>query len=232
MLFVTQEFLVFFIVVALTYWLIPGRFRMYWLIATSLFFYATWNFLFTFHLFLVVATNYVVMEIYRIHQKKWIFILLQIANVANIAVFKYYYLILDFVGIVFGIDWLREKNLRLQDRLDGHEILLPLAISFYTFQIMSYGIDIYRGTYTTRHKFREVLLFKSFFPQLIAGPIMRSSELLPQIQTMDSFSPPSAKQTERAVWLILAGIAKKMLIADQMTTALGPFLAGDPSTMA
>ena len=229
MLFVTQEFLLFFIVVALVYWLVPGRFRMYWLILSSLFFYATWSFTFTFHLLFVVGVNYVAMELYKIHRKKWIFVALQIGNVANIGVFKYYYLILDFVGLMFGLDWMREESLRLQDRLQGHEIMLPLAISFYTFQIMSYGIDIYRGQYTQQHTFREVLLFKSFFPQLIAGPIMRSSELLPQIQKMDAFSVPTAEQTERATWLIIAGITKKMLIADQMTGALIPFLTGSPA---
>ncbi|MCB1170505.1 MAG: MBOAT family protein [Leptospiraceae bacterium] len=229
MLFVTQEFLIFFLVVALVYWLIPANWRMMWLIASSVFFYATWNFVFTFHLFFVVGINYVVMEIYKIHRKKWIFITLQIANVANIGVFKYYYLVMDFLGVVLGADWLRESSLRMQDRLDGHEILLPLAISFYTFQIMSYGIDIYRGQYTKQHTFREVFLFKSFFPQLIAGPIMRSSELLPQIQKMDEFNPPSSQQTERALWLIISGIVKKMLIADQMTGALIPFLTGNPA---
>lgn len=230
MLFVTQEFLLFFLVVALVYWLLPGRFRMYWLILSSLFFYATWSFVFTFHLLFVVGMNYVVMELYKIHRKKWIFVSLQIGNVANIGVFKYYYLLLDFLGVLSGQDWLREESLRMHDRLQGQEILLPLAISFYTFQIMSYGIDIYRGQYTNEHSFKEVLLFKSFFPQLIAGPIMRSSELLPQIQKMSGFSSPTAEQTERATWLIIAGITKKMLIADQMTGALIPFLTGDPSS--
>ncbi|MBR33249.1 MAG: hypothetical protein CMN77_18260 [Spirochaetaceae bacterium] len=230
MLFVTQEFLLFFIVVALVYWLIPGRFRMYWLILSSLFFYATWSFVFTFHLLFVVGMNYVVMELYKIHRKKWIFFALQIGNLANIGVFKYYYLILDFFGILFSQDWLREESLRMHDRLQGQEILLPLAISFYTFQIMSYGIDIYRGQYTNQHTFKEVLLFKSFFPQLIAGPIMRSSELLPQIQKMSEFTSPTAEQTERATWLIIAGIVKKMLIADQITGALIPFLHGDPTS--
>lgn len=229
MLFVTQEFLVFFLVVALIYWLLPGAYRIYWLIASSLFFYATWNLVFTFHLLFVVGMNYVVMEIYKIHQKKWIFIALQIGNVANIGVFKYYYLIMDFLGVMFNAPFLREESLRMQDRLEGQEILLPLAISFYTFQIMSYGIDIYRGQYTNQHSFRQVLLFKSFFPQLIAGPIMRSSELLPQISKMAGFHPPSVDQTRRALWLIIAGITKKMLIADQMTAALIPYLNGDPS---
>jgi alginate O-acetyltransferase complex protein AlgI len=163
MLFVTQEFLVFYIVVAMVYWVIPAPIRMYWLIASSLFFYATWNFVFTFHLLFVVGMNYVVMELYKLHGHKWIFVSLQIGNVLNIAVFKYYYLILDFAGIITGMDWLREESMRMEDRLEGQEILLPLAISFYTFQIMSYGIDIYRGKYTNQHSFREVLLFKSSF---------------------------------------------------------------------
>ena len=234
MLFVTDEFLIFFVVVYLLYWTVGQRLRIPLLIGASLFFYATWSFIFTFHLVLVVLVNYLVMELWRIYRKKWIFVGLQIANVANIGVFKYYYFFADVIGRIIGNPALFEENLRQADRLAGTEIFLPLAISFYTFQIMAYGFDIYRGVYTEQHNFRQVLLFKSFFPQLIAGPIMRSSELLPQIRELsEGRGPlPDADMHKKGLWLVLIGITKKILIADQLLVYVSPlfYASNDPTT--
>ncbi len=227
MLFVTDEFLLFFCVVYLLFWTLPDRFRIPLLIVSSLFFYATWSFLFTFHLLLVVTVNYLVMELWRIHRKTWIFVGLQILNVANIGVFKYYYFFADIIGRIIGDPALHESALREAHRLEGHEIFLPLAISFYTFQIMAYGIDIYRGVYTERHPFSQVLLFKSFFPQLIAGPIMRSNELLPQLRDVSQGNGPrpDLDKHKRGLWLILAGVFKKVLIANQMIAYAAPLFS-------
>lgn len=225
MLFVTETFLLFFIVVYLLFWSIPSSWRKDFLILASLFFYGTWSVPFLFHLLAVVFINYQVMEIWRRYRWKWIFITLQIANVLNIAFFKYFYLFADMVGRISGMVWLQEPNLLEYHRHIGYEIFLPLAISFYTFQIMSYGIDMVRGTYTTRHTFREVLLFKTFFPQLIAGPIMRSSELLPQLQKCtENDWKPDPDNIRRGLWLILAGVFKKMLIAEQLLNFAAPVL--------
>jgi alginate O-acetyltransferase complex protein AlgI len=234
MLFVTDEFLIFFLIVYVLFWLVSDRLRIPLLIGASLFFYATWSFIFTFHLLLVVVINYLVMELWRIYGKKWIFVLLQIANVANIGVFKYYYFFADVIGRVIGNPALYEENLRQADRLAGSEIFLPLAISFYTFQIMAYGFDMYRGTYTERHSFSQVLLFKSFFPQLIAGPIMRSNELLPQIRQLSHGDGPRPDfdMHKKGLWLVLIGITKKVLIADQIVYYVSPlfYASTDPAT--
>ncbi len=157
------------------------------------------------------------------------FYTLQAANVLNIAFFKYFYLFADFIGRIAGIDEWLDPGLRHTHRLLGEEILLPLAISFYTFQIMSYGIDIYRGTYEKVHTFIEVLLFKTFFPQLIAGPIMRAQELLPQIQSCTNNSwVPEPEKFRRGAWLIIAGLVKKMIIAEEMTVFAAPLLSSNP----
>lgn len=234
MLFVTDEFLVFFIIVYVLFWLVSDRLRIPLLIAASLFFYATWSFIFTFHLLLVVVVNYLVMELWRIYRRKWIFVALQLANVANIGVFKYYYFFADAIGRVIGNPALFEENLRQADRLAGAEIFLPLAISFYTFQIMAYGFDMYRGTYSERHSFSQVLLFKSFFPQLIAGPIMRSSELLPQIRNLyhGDGPRPDFNMHKKGLWLVMIGIAKKVLVADQILLYVSPlfYASSDPAT--
>lgn len=229
MLFVSETFLLYFIVVFVFYWLTPVRFRLAFLLVVSLFFYATWNLKFTLHFILVVSVNYSVMEIWRIYPKRWIFFSLQIANLLNLAFFKYFYFVADIIGNISGIEALKDPQLKSAHVLYGQAILLPLAISFYTFQIMAYGIDIYKGVYVKRHSFFEVLLFKAFFPQLIAGPIMRSSELLPQISECYSGKGLSVDRSGvyRGFWLILIGIVKKMFIADILLQSLAPYLSLD-----
>ncbi|MCB1174850.1 MAG: MBOAT family protein [Leptospiraceae bacterium] len=218
MLFVSSEFLIFFIIVYLLYWAAPLAWRFYVLLAASLFFYMSWSPLFALHLLAVIVINYYVLELYRRTSWKGLFVALQIANVANIAVFKYFYFIAGTLGFLFGIDAWHADQLRLSMRAHGNEILLPLAISFYTFQIMSYGIDLYRRTYTEKHSLTEFILFISFFPQLIAGPIMRADDLMPQIARLkaghDLLIEP--EQLRRGLWLLLAGIFKKVVIADTL----------------
>lgn len=224
MLFVSVEFLLFFIVLYLVYWAVSDKWRFYLLIVASLVFYGSWNPIFTLHLLAVIVINYSVMELYRKTNFKWLFFSLQFINVINIAVYKYYYLIADSIGTIFGIDAWLEDNLRYSMRAEGIEIFLPLAISFYTFQIMSYGIDIYRKTYEKKHSFFEVLLFISFFPQLIAGPIMRANDLLPQISRLRAGDGPRPDPDKmvRGIWLILAGIIKKVVIADTLLVMAAP----------
>ncbi len=224
MLFVTGEFLVFFVVVYLLYWTLPDKLRIPVLLVSSLYFYATWSFLFLLHLIIVVAVNYVVMEVWRIYPRKWIFVALQIANVCNIAFFKYFYLLADALGALFGLPAWEEPVLRESMRLAGSEIFLPLAISFYTFQVMAYGFDIYRGVYDRKHSFLQVLLFKTFFPQLIAGPIMRSAELLPQIQNLweGRGARPDRRMMAKGLWYCAIGVFKKVAIADQLLVFAAP----------
>jgi D-alanyl-lipoteichoic acid acyltransferase DltB (MBOAT superfamily) len=233
MLFVTDTFLLYFLTVFFVYWILPFRYRVNFLTIASIFFYATWSVAFTIHFLAVITINYYVMELWRRRPRRWIFFTLQAANVMNISVFKYYYLFADFLGLLTGLDEWRAPALRESHRILGHEILLPLAISFYTFQIMSYGIDIYRGVYTERHSLRNVVLFKAFFPQLIAGPIMRSSDLLPQIERCDHDGfEPDRDLMRRGLWLVLIGIVKKMMIADYLLVQLAPVLSADVTSIS
>ena len=225
MLFVTDTFLVFFSFVFIVYWLIPYRFRVNFLIVSSIFFYATWNVAFAIHFLFVIILNYYVMEIWKIYRRKWIFYALQIVNVVNIGFFKYYYFLADVMGRLFMMDSWQSPALRELHRQNDNEILLPLAISFYTFQIMAYGIDIFRGVYTVNHTLREVVLFKSFFPQLIAGPIMRSSDLLPQVTACDRGEyAPDREKVAKGIWFVLIGIVKKVVLADFLLQTFTPLL--------
>ena len=233
MLFVSETFLVFFLVVYVLFWVSPPGLRMPLLLVASLVFYASWSIPFTLHFLAVIAVNYAVMEVWRRFRWKWLFSALQIGNVLNIALFKYFYFFADFLGFLGGVsDW-RQPNLLNSHRALGQEIFLPLAISFYTFQIMAYGIDIYRGTYTRRHSFLDVVLFKSFFPQLIAGPIMRSDELLPQISDYGRTGAERADalRMKKGLWLVLIGIVKKVLIADNLMKVIAPVFASGQATL-
>ncbi|MCS7205966.1 MAG: hypothetical protein NZ853_09720 [Leptospiraceae bacterium] len=222
MLFVTIEYLVFFIVVFFLFWSLPARFRFWVLLVSSFYFYGTWSIPFLFHLILIVAINYYGMELWRVYKQKFIFVFIMIIDILNIAIFKYFYLLLDVLGHLLQIPILRHHQVEEIFDVMGLKIFLPLGISFYTFQIMSYSYDVFSGRYDKRHPFREVLLYILFFPQLIAGPIMRAEELLPQIQNIKKLSFPTKENLEKGFWLILIGVVKKLLIADILASVIAP----------
>ena len=93
------------------------------------------------------------------------------------------------------------------------EIAVPVGISFYTFQSLSYTIDIYRGKLSSRRSFLDFALFVAIFPQLVAGPIVRAKEMLPQIEEDRRFDLNKAQE---GIWLILWGLVKKVVIADNI----------------
>lgn len=231
MLFVTISFLIFFITVYSLYWLIQPKYRMDLLLIASLFFYATWSIPFTFHFVGIIAINYYLLEVYKSKKREWIFFIVQGINLINLAFFKYFYFFGDVLGRILNINWLIESELRNSHKSLGYEIFLPLGISFYTFQIMAYGFDLKRGTYVRNHSFKEVLLFITFFPQLIAGPIMRSSELLPKIADYATLpvQEADAENIKKGLWYIIIGVVKKVFIADRVSVILYSFIAMNPS---
>jgi len=222
MLFVTEEYLIFFIIVFLLYWTFPPNFRFTILLLSSLYFYGTWSIPFIFHLILIVAINYYGMELWKIYKKKYIFLIIIIIDILNIAVFKYYYLFFDALGTILNIPEWQMPNLKDELSLKGLKIFLPLGISFYTFQIMSYSYDIYTGKYDKKHTLKEVLLYILFFPQLIAGPIMRSEDLLPQLKNVSAISVPKKEDLYHGFWLIMIGVFKKLIIADSLSNVVAP----------
>lgn len=225
MLFVSPEFAAYFLVVYILYWRIPVKFRADLLLTASLIFFATWSQLFVLHFILIIFLNYLLLEKYQASEAKAYFYSAQILNVLNLCFFKYFYFAANAIGQILSVQYLLEENLRAAHRLAGYEIILPIAISFYTFEIMAYNFDVVRGVYTRRHGFRDVLLFVSFFPHLIAGPIMRARDLLPRIQALRSgiAGRPTRGRVMRGLWLIWLGIFKKTFLADQFITAFAPY---------
>lgn len=216
MLFVTIQFFVFFAIVYLLFWILPRRFRFYVLLLASILYFASWSVVFVIHFLFIMALNYFLLERYRQTENDVWFYFTQAINIGNLCLFKYFYLFADFLGMVFGIQSWLAPTLKSFHNTIGWEIILPVGISFYTFQVMAYGFDLKRKVYTTKHSFLEFLLFISFFPQLIAGPIMRASNLLPRVRRLKlgHTANPSKERIYSGLWLILLGVFKKALISD------------------
>ena len=206
MLFNSLAYAVFLPVVFILYWVLPHKFRWPLLLLASYYFYMSWN---AAYVVLIGATTLVsygcalLLEKTDNPKKKkgYVGVALFI-SLGILFVFKYY----NFAaGLLEGI----HEAIRIP-RLD---VLLPVGISFYTFQTLSYVIDVYRGQTQAERNLGIYATFVSFFPQLVAGPIERSSNLLPQITSEKRFDYASATYGIR---LILWGLYKKMVIADNL----------------
>ncbi|MBE7437124.1 MAG: MBOAT family protein [Spirochaetales bacterium] len=217
MLFNSVLFLAFFALTYLIYWQLRGKSRSLFLIFASALFYATWGLeregwiglRWLFHFIGILYINYgLVRWMMRKPASRRIVLLIAIVlNVGNLALFKY-------AG--FFLQVISDLSIPAWDITAG--IFLPLAISFYTFQILAFTVDVYRGQVTESIDFRKYSLFILFFPQLIAGPIMRSSDFLPQLDAPSL----SRRRMYDGIWLILGGLVKKVLLADPAGALLGP----------
>lgn len=209
MLFNSLEFAVFLPVVFLLYWFVFQRnlkAQNLFIVAVSYLFYGWWDWRF---LFLIAFTSFcswgsgLLIEKYRHRTPAKVVHLLNIClNLAILGVFKYY----DFFVTSFA-------NLFLNGNTDGLllKIILPVGISFYTFQALSYSIDVYREKLSPTHDIVQFFAFVSFFPQLVAGPIERATNLLPQFAQPRKFDYDTAVDGMRQ---ILWGLFKKIAIAD------------------
>ena len=122
-----------------------------------------------------------------------------IINVGLLCYFKYFGLLLDTIQRIF------------ETPLDPIALLLPAGISFFTFRSISYIVDIYRGQLDATRSLLDYMFYLTFFPPLLAGPVVRAKDMLPQIES----NPVATRDmTSEGTWLIITGIIKKMVIAD------------------
>jgi alginate O-acetyltransferase complex protein AlgI len=199
---------------------LPSRFRAHLLIFASIVFYATWGLnregwwgiRWTAHFIGLVIANYIMVRwmLRTPSRKKTVMAATVVLNLVNLAVFKYF---------GFFVEVVTDLGVTLPPFVENLDLFLPLAISFYTFQLTAYVVDVYRGTITEEIRFSRFFLFILFFPQLIAGPIMRSTDFLPQVSFIDR------ERMFRGCWLIMGGLVKKVLLADPMGTILAPVFA-------
>ncbi|MFH0757142.1 MAG: MBOAT family O-acyltransferase [Bacteroidota bacterium] len=223
LIFTRLFFWAFYLVVLLVYSLIYRQraVRNAFLFGASLFFY--WKTSGLFFLILVFSTfsdYYLGNLIHRAKRKEWKklgVVMSVVVNLFLLSYFKYTYLFVDTVNALFHTDLEVVNHLALwSNRLSGTHfdvsmILLPVGISFYTFQTISYTVDIYRGKVDPVRHFLDFGFYVSFFPQLVAGPIVRASEFIPQLYKRYSLS---MEEFGFALFLILKGLFKKMFIGD------------------
>jgi len=216
MLFPTVEFGIFFVLVFAGYWAVAGRTRLskYFLLAASYFFYAQWDWRFVHLLFFCSLANYLSgIWIGREEdpaRRKRILALAIGANLATLGFFKYYGF---FVSSCLNL----LSSLGFELQLPLLNIVLPVGISFFIFQAMSYVVDVYRREIEPCRFLPDVLLYVAFFPQLVAGPIVRAKHFLPQL-TRRILRPDVA--APRACLLIIGGLFKKVVLAHYVAVGL------------
>ncbi len=210
MVFNSFAFLVFFPIVLILYRVLPKRARWVMLLAASYFFYMSWQADLIYLILFTTLISYVCALGIEKSQKQGVKRLLAIvAAVASLGVlffFKYFnFLAGNICSLInlFGAD--------LKFSLD---LMLPVGISFYTFQTLSYVIDVYRGKMKAERHFGYYALYVSYFPQLVAGPIERPENLLPQLK---ADNPPSPYMTSMGLKMMAVGFFKKIAVADQIS---------------
>jgi alginate O-acetyltransferase complex protein AlgI len=216
MLFNSIEFIIFLIVVFAITWLLV-RWRMVqtiFLLVASYFFYANWNPWYLFLIFFTSSVDYLVGgTIYRTTDQTRRRLLLALSlctDLGVLAVFKYF----NFFAVQVATT-LSAAGVAVDPMVLG--VALPVGISFFTFQSMSYTIDIYRRQLDPADNYWQFLLFVSFFPQLVAGPIVRASVFLPQLRQPRGLS---REMGGIGLFLIMSGLVKKVCIADYLAVNL------------
>src|SRR5579864_1517357 len=219
MLFNSWEFAVFGLIVFALYAVLRHEWQNWMLLVASYAFYGAWDWRFLFLLTASALIDYVVglaIAGTRDRRRQRLFLTASIsANLGILGFFKYYnffagslHSLLVAIGVPIGLPAL--------------SLVLPLGISFYTFQSMSYGIDVYRGELKPTRNLRDYLLFVSFFPHLVAGPIMRATNLLAQVMTPRRITFTGISD---GAFLIFWGLFLKVFVADNLARIANPVFA-------
>ena len=218
MLFNSYEFLIFFPVVIL-YFLIPHRYRWIFLTAASYYFYMCWK---AEYIILIISSTLVnyfsglyIEKFANSKAKKNILLLNLLFNLGILFAFKY----LNFFSSSIQ-DLLSSINIFYE--IPSIQLLLPVGISFYTFIALGYTIDVYKGVRKAEYHLGYFAAYLSFFPQLLAGPIARSTSLLPQFSEKHDFD---SRRVSDGLKLMLWGFFKKIVIADRLAILVKNFFS-------
>ncbi|MEO6669549.1 MAG: MBOAT family O-acyltransferase [Ferruginibacter sp.] len=205
MLFNSLEFIIFFPIVTLLYFLLPHKLRWFHLLLASCIFYAAFIPSYLFILFFLIAIDYAAGLLIerKQHKKTWLIISI-IANISLLGTFKYYNFFIGNFNELSGSHFILLKW------------VLPIGLSFHTFQSLAYTIEVYRGRQKAVAHFGYYALYVMFYPQLVAGPIERPQHLLPQFFQEQKFS---SQKLYEGLRLMAWGFFKKLVIADR----IGPY---------
>ncbi len=210
MLFNSFQFVFFFIIVTSLYFTLPHKYRWFMLLMASCYFYMSFIPIYILILLFTIIIDYfagIYLEKFQGKKRKTFLIISLIANVGILAIFKYYNFINDNISSFLGI--LEQKN-----PIPYLSIILPIGLSFHTFQAMSYTIEVYRGNQKAEKNFGIYALYVMFYPQLVAGPIERPQNLLHQFYEKHEFDYDRVVQ---GLKLMLWGLFKKIVIADRLS---------------
>ena len=217
MTFVSMEFAILLVITLMAWPLLRGRSKVMFLLLASYVFYAYWN---PWYAFLILSSTTIdyfaarwIASTDRQRRRQAALWISVVANLGLLGYFKYTNFGLHILHQMLG-----SHASALPRALD---ILLPVGISFYTFQSMSYTIDVYRKRIPPEKNFAVFALFVSFFPQLVAGPIERAADLMPQLKNI---RPRDPALFESGVRLLLWGFAKKLVVADRLYYAAEPLM--------
>ena len=225
MLFCTSQFALFFFVVFVAYWALPWqRGRVLILLAASFYFYACWNRWLAVLLCVSALGDYLValgMEATpNPRARKLLLVVSLVANIGLLCYFKYANFFLRSLEEAIGVSGSSAS-------LPVLSVIVPVGISFYTFEAINYTVDVYRGKARATRDLSHFMLFILFFPHLVAGPIVRARAFLPLVARRKRWSWLRA---HAGVLLVLLGVVKKLVVADRMALYVDPVFA-DPATV-
>lgn len=213
MLFNTPQYIIFLPIVVIIYYVLPKKVRYLWLLVVSYYFYMQWNPLYITLLFSCTLLTYIsgiIIERLRqsedsVKKQRICLAVCILLNLCILAYFKYFEFGMRCLNFLF-------RHIHVAEIGWGYSILLPVGISFYTLQALGYLIDVYRKDIPAEKNFLRYALFVSFFPQLVAGPIERSSNLLVQLREPHRLDYENIR---KGALLALYGLFLKMVIADR-----------------
>lgn len=210
MLFNSIDFLLFFVVVVTAYFLIPHKFRTLLLLLSSCYFYMDFVPIYIAILFFTIIIDYfagIFIENASGKKRKAFLILSLLANIGILCYFKYFNFLNENLTQLLS-------SLNYNNSIPNLTILLPIGLSFHTFQAMSYTIEVYRGNQKSERNFITYALYVMFFPQLVAGPIERPQNVLYQFKEKHYFNYTNAVD---GLKLMAWGLFKKVVIADRLS---------------
>ena len=216
MLFNSFQFLLFFPIVTTLYFLVPHKWRWLLLLLASCIFYTAFIPVYIFILFFTIIIDYIaaiLIENQTGPKRKLFLVISIIANVGVLAIFKYYNFLVGNTSALLNFLHIRQQPLPLWN------IILPIGLSFHTFQAMSYTIEVYRGNQKPERHFGIYALYVMFYPQLVAGPIERPQNLLHQFREEHFFDND---RVAKGLRLMLWGLFMKVVIADRLAVYVNP----------
>jgi alginate O-acetyltransferase complex protein AlgI len=209
MLFNSLQFLLFFPLVTTLYFIVPHRWRWLLLLIASCVFYMAWIPVYVIILFLIIGVDYIAglkIEESSGRRRKIFLAISIVSNVSLLAIFKYYGFLADNLARIFHL-FNASINFPILN------LILPIGLSFHTFQALAYTIEVYRGKQDAEKHLGIYALYVMFYPQLVAGPIERPQHLIHQFKEKHVFDPQMVSSGLR---LMLWGFFKKLLIADRL----------------